>query len=183
MLKRAPEAAGTLFHCPPLWTPAPAPQRPPCTPKRQAGPLSSVDSSIKTTMIPGPTTHFPQVQKQLVVGSASCLGCLRCPTASPLLILLAILEPAHNAGEVQASRQCVQEHLVLLHALNELLQGEFPWGREKRSHGEEGVQLSLVLYQGTELASCKGDRAHTRGSVWQGESAKEPETEVQCRDS
>ena len=61
------------------------------------------------------------VQKEQAVSSAVSLCDLSFPAASPLLILLSILEPAHNAGKVQASGQRVQEHLVLLDALHELL--------------------------------------------------------------
>lgn len=54
----------------------------------------------------------------------------------PLLLLHPTLESAHDAGEVQAPGQCVQEHLILLDTLHEFLQGQLPWWKERRSWKE-----------------------------------------------
>lgn len=93
------------------------------------------------------------------MGSASCLSASTTCPFRPLLLLLPVLEPSHDAGEVQAPCQRVQEHLVLLDALNELLQGEFPWDREKRESGQGGCSLPSPWWDrggGGELESYMG---------------------------
>lgn len=106
-------------------------------------------------------------------------GCLSRPAPSPLLLLLPVPEPVHNAGEVQTPRQRVQEHLVLLDALQELLQGQLPWRPERESRGGGVVSLA-ALHQGPELGSLGGQKA-TAGDAAVGGQAKEPESKVWSR--
>lgn len=118
--------------------------------KRGAEPLSSADHiQYYSDDLRHQHTTPPQYRISPAVGSA---GCLSLPTACPLptLLLLAVLEPAHDASEVQAPCQRVQEHLVLLDALDELLQGQFPWRTEKGSQGEEGALPFPVAWRGAE---------------------------------
>lgn len=111
----------------------------------------------------------PALSMQKPQGEGSTRS-LRCQVASACFLVFAVLESAHDAGQVQASGQRVQEHLVLLHTFHELLQRQFPWDGEKDSQDEvSGVQ-------GSEL-DAKG-----RGGASVGAAVKDPERKVWYRD-
>jgi hypothetical protein len=96
----------------------------------------------------------PALSRQKPQGECSTRS-LRCQVAGACLLVFAVLESAHDAGQVQASGQRVQEHLVLLHTFHELLQGQFPWDGEKEIRGmrsQESRAQSYMQKAGTEPA-------------------------------